>query len=136
MITGHYQWLQGGPVQHDGYLPHGVCYLWDPPLLWTHALSDLGYTIAYFIIGLGMMTTVSWFSGQSRRLVLLFGLFIFLCGMTHINALISLWEPIPHWSAVVKVVGALVSLYTAMAVGPALLKLLEDRQADAKGASQ
>src|SRR3712207_7828736 len=35
---------------HDGFLPHGFCYLWNPPLVWTHLVSDVLIGAAYIAI--------------------------------------------------------------------------------------
>ena len=32
----------------QNYIPHGVCLLWQPGLLWLHVLSDATIAIAYY----------------------------------------------------------------------------------------
>ena len=46
----------------SGFTPHGFCLLWDPTLIWTYAVSDIGIGIAYFTIPLALAIFV-----QQRR---------------------------------------------------------------------
>src|SRR5271168_4973752 len=34
----------------DGFMPHGMCYLWQPGVLALHVVSDGLITVAYFSI--------------------------------------------------------------------------------------
>lgn len=34
----------------EGFMPHGMCYLWRPDLLALHVLSDALISLAYFSI--------------------------------------------------------------------------------------
>ena len=38
--------------------PHGFCLLWDPGLIWTYAVSDIGIGVAYFTIPLALAVFV------------------------------------------------------------------------------
>src|SRR5258707_15856442 len=40
------------------FMPHGHCYLWDPGLLWLHALTDLAIGVSYVIISLTLVYLV------------------------------------------------------------------------------
>ncbi len=75
----------------NDFLPHGQCLLWRPGLLWLHAVSDTLITLAYYSIPI----TLGDFIYQRRDVAfpwmfLLFGIFIFLCGTTH---LVGVWTP-------------------------------------------
>ena len=84
---------------------------WEPGLIWTHALSDIGIGIAYFSIPLAL----SIFARRRQDLVFrpifwLFATFILLCGTTHLLGVLTLWVPAYGLDAVVKAVTAVVSL--------------------------
>lgn len=42
-------WLLGQNGS-EGYMPHGMCYLWEPDLVWLHVVSDALTTLAYWAI--------------------------------------------------------------------------------------
>src|ERR1700742_3765620 len=78
----------------QGLSPHGLCLLWEPGLVWLHAISDLATGLAYFAIPVGLAALVL------RRPDLLFGwmfwlfaLFILACGTTHLMDVWVLWHP-------------------------------------------
>ena len=73
--------LAGWLVDPSGLTPHGFCLLWEPGLIWLHAVSDGAIGIAYFTIPLALAVFVH----RRRDLVfrpvfLLFAAFIVLCG--------------------------------------------------------
>jgi signal transduction histidine kinase/CheY-like chemotaxis protein len=101
----------------SGLTPHGFCLLWNPTLIWTYAVSDIGIGIAYFTIPLALAIFVQ----QRRDLVFrpifwLFVAFILLCGATHWLDVLTLWLPAYGLEAIVKAATALVSLGTAVAL--------------------
>ncbi|HEY0995648.1 MAG TPA: PAS domain-containing sensor histidine kinase [Gemmatimonadaceae bacterium] len=104
------------PVAADGFLPHGFCYLWNPPLLWTHLLSDLLIGVSYVTISFSLAYLVR----RARRDIpfslafVAFGLFIVTCGLTHFMEIWTLWRPVYWASAGVKVVTAVASVATAI----------------------
>ncbi|MBW8815058.1 MAG: sensor histidine kinase [Caulobacterales bacterium] len=105
--------------------PHGICLLWRPELIWTHAVSDTVIGIAYFSIPLALAAFVrrrpdirfSW-------AVWMFVAFITLCGATHFMMVATLWQPIYGVEAVIKAATAVASLVTAMALWPLLPKAI------------
>jgi signal transduction histidine kinase/CheY-like chemotaxis protein len=99
----------------SGLTPHGFCLLWDPTLIWTYAVSDIGIGVAYFTIPLALAIFVQ----QRRDLVFrpifwLFVAFILLCGATHWLDVLTLWVPAYGLQAMVKAMTAVVSLVTAI----------------------
>ena len=42
--------LAGWLFDPSGLTPHGFCLLWEPGLVWLHALSDVGIGLSYFTI--------------------------------------------------------------------------------------
>ena len=103
----------------SSFSPHGFCLLWDPGLIWLHALSDLGIAFAYFSIPLALFV----FLRRRRdfefpRLIVLFAAFILLCGATHLFGVLTLWQPYYWLEGALKAVTALVSIATAVVMWP------------------
>ena len=108
-----------------GLTPHGFCLLWDPELIWTYAVSDVGIGVAYFSIPLVLAIVAR----RRRDLVFrplfwLFASFILLCGTTHFLDLATLWLPLYGLEAVLKVATAMVSIVTAVALWGLLPQVL------------
>lgn len=95
------------------FMPHGHCYYWRPEILWPHVLGDIFTAIAYFVIPFLLYRFV-----KSRPdikypgVFLAFSLFILCCGITHLLATVSVWNPIYRAEAVAKVTTAMVSVGT------------------------
>lgn len=105
--------------------PHGICLLWRPELLWTHAGSDTLIGLAYFSIPLALAAFV--YRRPDVRfgwLVWMFVAFILLCGLTHFMAVWTLWRPDYGIEALFKMATAMVSAATAIALWPLLPKAL------------
>ncbi len=106
------------PVVTEGFLPHGFCYLWNKPLLYTHLWSDLLIGVSYVVISFALAALVH----RARRDIpfsaafVAFGLFIITCGLTHFMEVWTLWEPVYWLSGGVKVVTAAASVATAVAM--------------------
>ena len=101
----------------SGLTPHGFCLLWDPRLIWTYAVSDIGIGLAYFSIPLALGIIAH----RRRDLVFrplfwLFATFILLCGTTHFLDVVTLWIPAYGIEALVKTATAAVSIVTAVAM--------------------
>ena len=117
----------------DGFLPHGFCYQWNPPLLLTHVASDVLIGASYVVISVALAVLVH----RARRdipfsrLFIAFGLFIVACGMTHFLEVWTLWRPDYWLSGAVKVVTAVASVTTA-AVLPAMVPRVHGTVRDAR----
>lgn len=111
----------------SGYMPHGHCYLWQAPLLIIHGVSDLLIGIAYLAISL----TLAYLVYRARDhipfqwMVVAFGVFIVACGATHFMEVITLWTPLYWLAGDVKVVTAMASVGTAVALPPLVPRILE-----------
>lgn len=108
-----------------GFMPHGMCYLWKPGLVWLHVVSDSIVALAYYSIPLTLIYFV-----QHRRdlpfpwVFQLFGGFIIACGSTHIMEVWTLWHP-NYWTAgILKAFTAVISLYTAIELIPLIPQAL------------
>ncbi len=108
-----------------GYSAHGYCLAWNPLLVFTHVFSDLLVAFAYFSIP----ASLYYFLRKRRdfayrRIVLLFALFIFACGLTHMFGVLTLWQPVYGLQAVVKLLTAAISAATAIVLWPMIPTLL------------
>jgi len=101
------------------YIPHRYCYLAQPGLVWTNALTDLLIGVSYCIIFTCLMLVVR----KLRRIpemrpylwiILSFGAFIIACAGTHLMDVITIWWPFYPLSAAVKVLCAAISAPTAI----------------------
>ncbi|THD60725.1 sensor histidine kinase [Phenylobacterium sp.] len=104
--------------------PHGICLLWRPELIWTHATSDIVIGLAYFSIPLAISAFLYQRPDVKFGWVLwMFVAFIMLCGLTHFMAVWTLWKPDYAFEALLKVATAIASLLTAAALWPLLPKV-------------
>ncbi|HEX4645137.1 MAG TPA: histidine kinase dimerization/phospho-acceptor domain-containing protein, partial [Verrucomicrobiae bacterium] len=101
-------------------MPHSHCYLDDPRMIWLHVVSDLLIGFAYVSIS----TTLAYLVYRARRSIpfhwmfLAFGLFIVSCGFTHFMEVWTVWQPVYWLAGYVKVVTAVASVVTAVALFP------------------
>jgi signal transduction histidine kinase len=110
----------------NGYLPHGYCISWSTPLLGTFVVSDLLIFLAYS----SMPAALIHFARRRPDfpyvwLLWLFAAFILACGATHLMDVVVLWWPLYGLDAALKVVTALISVFTAVALWPLIPKVLE-----------
>ncbi len=104
-----------------GLAPHGFCLLWEPALIWTHVIADAAIGAAYFSIPIAIAAFLT-----RRRdvgfgwVVWMFAAFIMVCGTTHFMSIWTLWHPDYGIEALIKVVTAVVSVFTAVALWPLL----------------
>jgi signal transduction histidine kinase len=102
----------------SSFLPHGFCYLWNPALLWTHLTADFFIGTAYVVISIAL----AWLVHRVRRdipfswVFVAFGLFIITCGLTHFMNIWTLWHPVYWLSGGMKVITAVASVATAVAM--------------------
>ncbi|MBL6080819.1 PAS domain S-box protein [Belnapia sp. T18] len=109
----------------SGLTPHGFCLLWEPWLIWTHAVSNIAIGVAYFTIPLALAVFARRRSDLAFKPVFwLFAAFILLCGTGHWLDLLTLWVPAYGLEGAVKAGTAMVSVATAVALWPLLPKAL------------
>lgn len=104
----------------EGFMPHGHCYLWKPELVWLHFWSDLLIGLSYVAISLMLLYLVRRARGDIpfHGMFIAFGTFIVACGATHFMEVWTIWNPSYWLSAWVKVVTAVASVATALALPP------------------
>jgi signal transduction histidine kinase len=106
-------------------MPHGMCLLWRPDILWTHVIADGLTALAYLSIPAALI-----YFAQRRRdfphvwILYLFGSFIVWCGLTHIASIWTFWEPAYGLQVIFKVITAVVSVATAVMLWPLMPKAL------------
>src|ERR1700687_5227475 len=106
-------------VDGASYMAHGYCLLWKPWLVVLHAGSDLLIFFGYFAIPVAIWIFLRQRKGlELGRLAVLFCAFIFLCGLTHLVQMVTLWWPIYETQGVLKLATAIVSVATAGMIFP------------------
>ena len=96
------------------FMGHGYCYLWQPGIVWLHAISDTMIALSYYVIPLALVYFV-----RKRRdlpfhwMFLMFGIFIFGCGTTHLMEVWTLWHGTYRLAGVIKAITAVSSVATA-----------------------
>lgn len=99
------------------YMPHGHCFLWRDDLLFMHVGGDIATAAAYFAIPLALVQLVRQRGDLAFDWIfLMFALFIFFCGVTHIIAAVNVWQGYYHLEGIFKLSTASVSLVTAFLV--------------------
>jgi len=110
-------------VDSASYMAHGYCLLWKPWLVVLHAGSDLLIFLAYFAIPAAIWLFLRQRPDlELKPLAILFAAFIFLCGLTHLVQMVTLWWPIYETQGAIKAVTAFVSLATALMIYPLIPK--------------
>lgn len=108
-----------------GFMPHGMCFLWTPWILWTHVTSDIVTGLAYFSIPVVMaLFAIGRPDARYRPTLYLFIAFILLCGATHFLSVVVIWTPVYEIQGVLKALTAVASLITAIVLWPLLPKAL------------
>ena len=97
------------------FMPHGFCYRWAPEVLWLNAISDSVITFSYYMIPIGLATFVKKRPDVPFHWIfVMFGIFIFGCGTTHLLEVYTIWYPTYRLAGIVKAVTALASVSTAV----------------------
>src|ERR1700693_1870193 len=105
------------------FMGHVYCYLWQPGIVWLHAISDTMIALSYYVIPFALVYFV-----RKRRdlpfhwMFLMFGLFILGCGTTHLMEVWTVWHGTYLLSGVVKAFTAAVSVVTAAMLIPLIPK--------------
>jgi len=102
-----------------GFIPHGHCLIWEPATLWIHIISDVMIVLSYYAIPVVLIYFVRKRSDVPfNGIFLMFGLFIFACGTTHLLNIWTLWDPVYRLEGIVKLFTGIVSVATAVALIP------------------
>jgi signal transduction histidine kinase/CheY-like chemotaxis protein len=109
----------------SGFTPHGFCLLWDPGLIWLHAISDALIGLSYYSIPVALI----YFVNKRRDIAFgwifwLFAGFILACGTTHFLSILTLWQPAYWLDGAVKLVTAIISIAAAIVLWPLIPRAL------------
>src|SRR5690348_12065660 len=120
----------GRSVERFQFMPHVFCYLGNPTLINVNLASDLLIGTSYVVISLTLVYLVRASKGAIpfHWMFLAFGTFIIACGGTHFMEAVTLWRPVYWASAYVKVITALASVATAVALPAVMPKILSSIQ--------
>ena len=113
--------MNGLPV----FMPHGMCFAWQPNLLALHVIADATIGIAYFAIA----GTLAWFVLKRpdlpfKSIFWMFALFIVSCGTTHFLSIDVIWNPAYWFEGEIKAITAIASIATAVLLMPLIPKAL------------
>jgi signal transduction histidine kinase len=112
-------------IERASYVAQGDCLLWKPWLVALHSLADLLMAVSFFAI-----SVVIWIFAEKRQdlelkhLGLLFAAFLFLCGMTHLSELATVWAPVYGIEGLLKAATAAVAVAAAVSIFPMLPAVL------------
>lgn len=106
------------------YMPHGHCYLWEPPLVAFQVITNASIGLAYMSISLTLAYLVRRIRDLPFQWVYLaFGAFIITCGFTHFMDVWVIWRP-NYWLDVwIRAVCAIASVGTAALLLPLVPKV-------------
>lgn len=112
----------------SGFPPRWNCGAWTSSHGWLHILSDLGVWSAYVAIPF----VLAYFVLRRRdipfrNIFWLFGAFILACGTTHLMEAIIFWWPAYRLAGLIKLITALVSWGTVIALIPVVPEVLAMR---------
>jgi PAS domain S-box-containing protein len=121
-MTSFLSWL----MSPQDYMPHGMCFLWQPELIALHVVSDSLIALAYYSIPIALI----YFALKRTDLAfpsifVLTGFFILACGTTHAMAVWTLWHPDYRFDGGIKAVTALLSIGTGVAIWKVMPLALE-----------
>jgi PAS domain S-box-containing protein len=102
-------------LHESSFMPHGMCYLWQPDILGLHVISDGLIALAYFSIPFTLVYFVRKRGDlQYHWMFVCFAIFIVACGATHLMEIWTIWRPDYWLSGIIKAVTALASVSTAI----------------------
>jgi len=105
------------PLFSGDYMPHGMCYAWEPSILWTSIVADTLIAASYFCIPIAILVFIRRRQIKAGlHIYVLFSAFIFLCGMTHLMGILTIFKGYYGWHALIKAATGVVSFTTAVYV--------------------
>jgi PAS domain S-box-containing protein len=119
--------LASGYFSTDGFMPHGMCYQWQPDVLALHVGSDGLISLAYLSISATLLYFVYRRVDLKHQWIFIcFAIFIIACGFTHAMEILTIWRPAYWISGGMKLLTASASVITAILLiryFPAALRL-------------
>ncbi len=113
-MQGYVDWFFSSP----NFMPHGMCYLWQPGTLWLNVTSDGLIAAAYYAIPFSLYNLVRERSKEIPfpGIILMFAAFIVLCGTTHLMEIWTVWHPDYRIAGALKGITGIVSVVTMFAL--------------------
>jgi len=112
-----------------GFIPRAQCGEWTTGLIRLHNVSDFLIWTAYLAIPI-VLVSFAWRRRNElpfQKIFLLFGLFIVACGTTHLMDIVLFYHPLYRLAGLVKVVTAIASWGTVLALIPIVPRALAMR---------
>jgi len=107
--------IVGDFLSTDGFMPHGMCYQWQPGVLAIHVISDGLISLAYLSISATLLCFVHRRIDLKHTWIFLcFAIFIIACGFTHAMEIWTIWHPTYWVAGGIKLVTAFASVSTAL----------------------
>lgn len=83
-------------IQHDHCIelfgPHASCWGADTLLVWLHTLADSAVALSYFAIPAALFYLARKYRVKRlSNIFIIYGLFILLCGLTHVFDVLTVW---------------------------------------------
>jgi len=102
-------------VATERFMPHGMCYLWQPGILTLHVFCDSLIALAYFSIPFTLLYFVRKRKDlEFNGMFVCFAVFIVACGTTHLMEVWTIWHPVYWLSGAIKAITAMASVPTAI----------------------
>jgi PAS domain S-box-containing protein len=107
------------------FMPHGMCYFWNPTIIWLNVISDGVIAASYCTVPVFLFFV----AGKRKDLkfhwgFLAFSAFILACATTHLMDIWTIWNAMYRLDSVMKAVAALISAITAALLFPLIPSLL------------
>ena len=97
----------------NAFMPHGMCYMWQPTTLWSNVLGDSIIALSYFLIPVGLIYFVRQRKDfEMPGILVAFALFIISCGTVHTISVVNVWVPLYNTAGILKGITAVVSVGT------------------------
>jgi hypothetical protein len=117
-------------LSSEYFVPQGHSYLWKPGMLTLHALANVVIALACFAIGVMLLMAARSQPPVARWPRLAAVAFFLTLGLTHILAVVVLWNPIYWVEGGLQALVALAAVVTAVTL-PRLLKTQPNPAGDA-----
>lgn len=97
----------------DRYSQHSICLTNDPLMIFLFTFGDLTIWGSYMVIGIALLSKRVNTMTLSPAALVLYGSFIFLCGLSHFAHVLTLFSGIYRLEVVIIATTAAVSVVTA-----------------------
>ncbi len=122
-------------IASSQFMPHGMCFLWEPLVLWLHVIADTLLALSYFSIPIALAyfaitgSKIPFFADRGRTLQfkILLALFVVMftgCALTHAMGVWTIWHPDYFVSGLLKFIAGVISIGTAILLWPMVRKFV------------